>query len=141
MDQSDIEALVPGAQELVELYGYWPSFHDAEIVCLELNRLGRSRVQVHTFATTKELDGRGYYVTDRHALVSFLLEEVSSLQLRGFNHQNVISGLDLSKTADGFELHLDGCYGIEGRIACARLNIEMKPGIPEQSVYGKGAQA
>jgi Immunity protein 50 len=141
MDQSEIEALVPGAREVVELYGYWPSFHDAEVVCLELNRLGRSRIQVHTFEMTDEVDGRGYYVIEKHALVSFLLESVSTLQLDGFNDQNVISGLGLKKTAIGFELLLGGCYGIEGRIACAQLSIEMKPGIPEQSIYGESARA
>jgi len=62
MDQSEIETLVPGAREVVELYGDWPSFPDAEVVCLELNRLGRSRIQVHAFAMTDEVDGRGYYV-------------------------------------------------------------------------------
>lgn len=73
--------------------------------------------------------------------MSFLLEDVSSLQLEGFNDQNVISGLVLTKTADGFEIYLGGCYGIEGRIACAQLSIEMKPGIPEQSIYGESARA
>jgi Immunity protein 50 len=140
MDQNEIIDQVPGAQGLVDLYTCWPSFHDAEVVSLELNRQGRSRIKVHTFATMKEIDSRGYYVTDKHTLVSFLLEGVSSLQLNGFNHQNVIFGIDLKRTLAGYELLLEGCYGIEGRIECAQLFIEIEPWMQPQSIYADSTQ-
>jgi hypothetical protein len=135
MDQDGIVAQVPGADKLVNWFGHWPSFHDAEVINLELNRVGRSRVNLHTFATISELDNRGRYRTDKHTLVSFLLENISSMQLDGFNDQNVISMLGVNKTEDGFELVLGGCYGVEGCIWCTRLSVECEPGIPTQRIY------
>jgi hypothetical protein len=140
LDQDEILARVPGAVGLVEWFGHWPSFHDAEIVGVELNRMARSRIKVHTFATTDEVNSRGYYVTVKHALVSFLLENISDLNLAGFNDQNVISGLNVQKTEDGYELFLDGCYGIAGRVKCAQLLVEIEPGMPPHSVYSKVEQ-
>lgn len=137
MDVNEIAARVPGAHGLVEWFGRWPSFHDAEVVSIELNRTGASRVKVHAFSMTSEVDSKGHYVTEKHVLISFLLHDVSNVDLCCFNHQNVISGLDLQKTADGYDLILEPCYGVEGHIVAAQIAIEFEPGIPEQSVYAE----
>ena len=72
MDQDGIVAQVPGADKLVNWFGHWPSFHDAEVINLELNRVGRSRVNLHTFATISELDNRGRYRTEQTYTREFL---------------------------------------------------------------------
>jgi hypothetical protein len=43
---------IPGTLELVKWFGYWPSFHDAEVLDLELHRTGGSTVRIHTFEMT-----------------------------------------------------------------------------------------
>jgi len=53
---------ITGAAELHDWFGYWPDFHDAEIVSLHLNRQGISFLRVHTWETTKQVDDKGYYV-------------------------------------------------------------------------------
>jgi hypothetical protein len=135
MDESEIIALVPGAQELVQLFGYWPSFHDAEVVSVELNRMDLSRIKVHSFETSDVVHTLGHYITNKHTIVSFLLEDISGLHLDGFNDQNVISGLGLDRSDHGYTLILEDCYGINGSIECARIFIEMEQGIPPNSVY------
>jgi len=51
-----------GARELYSWFGYWPSFHDAEVVSLQMNRAGTSSIAVHTWHTTNEVDSKGYYI-------------------------------------------------------------------------------
>ena len=121
---------IPGAAELHDWFGDWPSFHDAEIIRLHLNRKGPSSLRVHTWETTKEVDEKGYYVMAKHVVVEFILETVYGLRLTGFNHQNVIFGLAIEKTDSGFRLTLDECYGLAGSIEAESLSILITPGVP-----------
>ena len=90
--------------------GRVPSFHDAEVLVLELDRGGATcRLRVHAFEITNEVDPAGYCVLARHALVSFVLSGVTDLELAGFNHQNVLSGLSISREVDGYRVELEPC--------------------------------
>jgi hypothetical protein len=135
MEQTKFPIDVPGAVEIVNWFGQWPTFHDAEIVSIELNRSGTSTLKVHTFVTTKELDARGCFMTNKHAVVSFLLDDICALQLDGFNHQNVIFDLELKRHNEGYEVVLGGCYGFEGRIVAREIQITFEAGVPPSSVY------
>ena len=121
---------VPGAMELHDWFGYWPDFHDAEIISLHLNRNGSSSLRVHTWETTKEVDGKGYYVQTRHVVVGFILENVSGLSLNGFNHQNVIFGLGIEEVVSGYRLTLDECYGLAGSVEADKILLRITPGKP-----------
>jgi len=121
---------IHGAAELQEWFGYWPSFHDAEIVGLHLNRKGSSSLRVHTWEMTKEIDEKGYYLLAKHVVVEFIFEAVSGLSLNGFNHQNVIFGLAIEKTNAGFRVTLDDCYGLAGSIEAENMSLRLTPGEP-----------
>jgi len=125
---------VPGSQSVFDWFGFWPSFHDAEVTSIELNRQGVSRLNVHCFSTTGRTNSRGHYVTEKHAIVSLLMEDITSIDLSDFNHQNVLSSLRVQQTKT-FEVFLDGIYGVTGRIATEKLSVELKPGVPEGSIY------
>jgi hypothetical protein len=90
-------ASIPGGLDLVAWFGRVPSFHDAEIVSLSLHRRAPSMLNIHAWNMTKEVDDHGYFVLDRHAVVTFILEDIMDLQLDGFSHQNVIGGLCLRR--------------------------------------------
>jgi Immunity protein 50 len=124
---------IPGAAELVSWFGRWPSFHDAEVINLTLNRSGVSTLKVHTWEMTSEIDGSGYFILRKHVLVTFLIEEILSLDLTDFNQQNVIFGLDLSRIDDGFQLRLDPCYGVSGTIAARKISVEYEPMPPSSA--------
>jgi hypothetical protein len=126
---------VPGARELIAWFGYWPSFHDAEVTSIELVRSGVSRISVHTFEATNELNQKGQYICRKHVIVEFLLGGISSLDLNAFNHQNVISGLVLTQAEQGYTLELEGCYGVDGAIAAESVEIKLAPGPPSDSLY------
>jgi hypothetical protein len=52
------------------------------------------------------------------------------LNLSGFNHQNVIFGLQIEKTSESFRLTLDGCHGVSGTIEAKEVSILLTPGKP-----------
>ncbi len=131
----DFILTIPGAKALIDRFGQWPSFHDAEVVALTLNREGESTMTVHVFRMTSQTDSHGKYICNLHTLVTFSFGEILAMDLGDFNHQNVIFGLGIAKTDDGFELTLHPCYGLTGTIRTATLAIRFIEGTPPGSVY------
>ena len=60
-----------------------PSFHAAEILSLHLRRTGQSVLRLHGWINTGAVGQDGYFVLDRHAIVTFTLSGVMELQLVG----------------------------------------------------------
>jgi len=117
------------ADRLVERFGGWPSFHDAEVVRLTLDRRGdggpTAEMLVHAWRMTDNVDERGYYVLEKHTLVRFLFERITSNELSAFNHQNVLFHLEITcETVDGlpqFRVSLDPSLGLGGSLVCRRV--------------------
>jgi hypothetical protein len=126
---------VPGLDELIAWFGYFPTFHDAEVTSILLDRLGSSRIIVHTWAMTGQVDDKGRYILRKHVMVSFVLDGIIDLNLEGFKYQNVLNSITLDGTAEGYELVLEGNYGTGGKIEAASIRIELNPGLPESSIY------
>ena len=122
---------IQGSAELHDWFGYWPNFHDAEIISLHLNRSGHSSMRAHTWEMTKEIDQNGYYVLTKHLVVEFVFENISGLDLNGFSHQNVVFGIEIQKTESGFRLTLQGCYGMEGSIEAEKMSLRLASGKPD----------
>lgn len=121
---------IPGASDLFAWFGFWPSFHDGEVLSLHLDRAGPSQLRVHTWEGTHQVDSRGYGVLQKHVVVTFILENISELELDGFSHQNVLAELTLTEDLDGYNLKLWPCYGISGQIKARLVRIELEPGMP-----------
>ena len=114
----------------MQWFGQWPSFHDAEILELHLDRAGRSWIKVHAWNMTDKVSAEGHCVLDKHAVVTFLLEGLTELELEGFSSQNVISGLQVERVEHGFRLTLDPCYGLAGTFEAAKASVDLTPGKP-----------
>jgi hypothetical protein len=119
-----------GADALIAWFGRWPSFHDAEILSVELNRTGASRIRIHTWNLTADVDAVSGYKIEKHCVVSFLLEQINALELADFSGQNVIFGLQIQKLETGYRLELSPCYGLAGYLIAKSIEIEFEPGIP-----------
>jgi Immunity protein 50 len=130
---TELEA-VEGATSLRDWFGYWPSFHDAEVIWLHLNRRAASSLLLHTWEMTKETDERGYYVLAKHVVVEFVLQEILGLSLNGFSHQNVIFGLTVETFENAFRLTLEDSYGIAGTIDAEQISIRLTPGKPKDTL-------
>jgi len=145
---TDAEALyasLPGGPELLAWFGGVPSFHDAEIVRVVLNRRAPSTLSIHTWKSTGRVDQQGYFILGRHAVVTFELIDVLDVQLEHFSSQNVVFGLLLSRAGarqdrmryyaanaspDDFEIELEPCYGLNGHVRCRDVSISFVPGKP-----------
>jgi hypothetical protein len=144
--ETTIYDAVSGGANLVRWFGHVPSFHDAEILSLHLRRKGQSILRLHGWTNTGTVGRDGYYVLDRHAIVTFTLNEVMDLQLDGFSIQNVIGGLVLRRAPDrperrgylaldplphDIEIELEPCYGLDGLIRARSVSITFAPGKPD----------
>ena len=120
---------ITGADRLTSRFGGWPSFHDAEVVRLILDRRSAqaptAAMLVHAWLMTDKVDDRGYYVLEKHTLVRFLFERITSIELSEFNHQNVLVGLEIAEEmVDGeraFRVTLDSSYGLSGSLVCGQI--------------------
>jgi hypothetical protein len=126
---------IPGLVELIDWFGFFPSFHDAEVISISLDRSGGCRVAVHTFETTKETDRSGRYVLRKHIIVTFVLERIKDVRLEGFNCQNVLSGISIARQRETYDLDLEGIYGVAGKIRAEAMRIELEPGGPPKSLF------
>ena len=91
---------------------------------------------------TAEVDSTGHYVCAKHAVVTFSMEGfpqdqhgLTKTRIEFFNHQNVLSSASVNKRPDGYELVLEGCYGVDASIASKRMSVTLEPGIPPGSMY------
>jgi len=103
---ANIETLIEGAEKVTSIFGFWPSFHDAEIVELHLWRgdslTERSHprfpvvtAKIHLWEITNEIDAKGYYVLRNHTLATLRFHDALHLEIKGFSNQNVIFGLSI----------------------------------------------
>jgi Immunity protein 50 len=133
---------IPGAADVIAWFDYWPTFHDAEVLSITLDREGGSRVAIHAFETTRDVDIRGRFKTVKHAVITFYLDSfpldrrgITNTRIECFNSQNVLSNARVNKTPEGFELVLDGCYGVDASVVCERMSVKVEPGVPDRSIY------
>jgi hypothetical protein len=127
----DISDRIAGAEKLLAVFGKWPSFHDAEVVRINLDRRSPDsehepilEALIHTWEMTREIDAAGFYGTRHHALVHLRFRGFDELQLEGFNHQNVLFDLSISDVKDRqadqlyFQVEFNPSHGL-GALFCA----------------------
>jgi hypothetical protein len=57
--------------------------------------------------------------------------------LEGFNHQNVISDLEIQEVDCGIELNLSPCFGVNGTIVASQISVDFEPRMPHEFTQGK----
>lgn len=124
----EITGSIDGAQAVLDWFGCWPSFHDAEIVELHLSRRGPSRLRILNWRVNWQVVEDGYYRREKEAVVTFVFDRITDLKLEDFSQQNVIFGLRIEKSEGGIRLILAPCYGISGFIEAAAVSVEVAPG-------------
>lgn len=141
-----IYADVPGGSELLSWFGEVPTFHNAEILSLHLDRTGTSEIKLHGWIMIQGVDANGHIVLDKQAVVTFTLDGIMDLQLEGFSAQNVIAGLVLQRATDrdrsghfslpqdafDIEIELLPSFGLSGFIRAKKVAISFVPGAPSK---------
>ena len=101
MDFFDPSPYVENSKMLTDIFGYWPSFHDAEIHEANLNVSDREpwvvgsaspvlEMTIHVFEMTKDLTPDGHFVLTKHTMTRLRFRNVEGLQLSDFSFQNCI---------------------------------------------------
>ena len=118
---------IEGFDKVVQVFGYWPSFHDAEILIFNLSRSSGSddgynspaiEFVVHGWEMTSEVTSGGFYKLQKHHIVHFRFYDIFDLEIEGFNHQNAIMSLEielLPENENGVSnlyIVLDPAYGL-----------------------------
>ena len=127
------ERKIEGVELLTNIFGRFPSFHDAEIISLKLDRgnfetLATLDLTIHVFEMTSEII-ENRYVLKNHTLVTFQFQEVVELELEGFDHQNVLQDLSIIDIRHRqlerikFEVTIPGITGLDGKFMCRTIKI------------------
>jgi hypothetical protein len=130
----DETQFVENAGALSQVFGEWPSFHDAEVHTMLLDRSGAHgaslEAQVHVFRMTDEVDAQGFYVLTHHSLVGLRFDDISLVQLRWFNTQNALSDLLLEavdpQANEGgrrYRVRFGSAWGVEAELLCNRIAV------------------
>jgi len=134
---SGIEATIKNSNLLTQVFGRWPSFHDAEVISMELfrNAGGVSqpnlRSKIHVFEMTSEIDAQGFYVLKNNVLVTFLFGGIDESFVNGFNQQNVLWGLSIADISPRqlerlqFEVNFASSFGVQAEFKCSNVEIEV----------------
>ena len=140
-----IESKIQNSTLLIDIFERWPSFHDAEVLRITLDR-GESQslgpylqATIHVFEMTSQIDERGRYVLKNHVAVTLRFSEISELSLEGFHQQNVLQGLYIADVSDRqlerikFEVSFEGIFGVTAKFQCNSISVEsVEPYVREQ---------
>lgn len=105
-------------QALLDHLGYWPSFHDANVISFTGPNAESQTVDLvlHTFEMTSEVDAKGYYILNKHILVTFHFDGVHDASLERFDSGNILFGLEITRpdAANSFHVKLDSVMDMPG---------------------------
>ena len=127
---------ITGQESVIALFGDWPTFHDAEVLSLSLERafpvktgisLARLKVVVRWYEPANVGTAEFHMTMKRGAIITFLFHGVSDVNLEDFNYQNVINSLKVSPSEDGkkrLKVEIESIWGIGGFWLCERAEVE-----------------
>ncbi len=124
---------IKNAEKIIQTFNEWPSFHDAEVHRVVLDRSGSEgptlEAQIHVFKTTNEVNASGHYVHNHDSIVTFRFTGVDLLQLDDFNRQNVLSSLDITSIDPGqhegrlLSVRMPSIYGLDIEFECMQCEV------------------
>ena len=135
-----IESRIEGSEKLTRIFGYWPSFHDAEVMELKFWRgevnpevglytFPVLTVKLHLWEMTNDVNTKGFLVLQKHTLATIRFHDVLKSRIEGFNHQNAILGLDIGQEerSEGpspvFQVSFRPAFGIDATLSCLRVEL------------------
>lgn len=111
----EIPSYLHGYESIVEIYGRWPSFHDAPVIRWA-NHADVIELEVEAGEMTSEVDARGYHVIAKQCVVVFRFTGIIARELDQFMPENILFELGFSSVTDFtakeiFEVELNSALG------------------------------
>jgi hypothetical protein len=118
------EHFVVNADKLVSVYGRWPSFHDAEIETVIMDRRGPFiQIRLEAHERTDELTEEGVYRRLKRCVITFRFTDVENLALDDFNHQNVIAEMVMHR-GEKVKVEIQGIFGMSAQFQCSDVIVD-----------------
>jgi hypothetical protein len=122
--RADPGVVVGNLDTVVQRFGRWPSFHDAEIVRIVLDREGVVLdLQIKVALTLAEADTAGYFKLEKPTLVTLRFAGVDELEIGDFNQQNVIGDLAFDTAGTRIKVTIWPTFGLGGSLSCERIEV------------------
>ena len=141
---NDPATFVEASKRLTHIFGRWPSFHDAEVIAVDLWRgdiCPERNSWVGPVLTAKIQVLEATQVGAQHAgddiLATLRFHDVYNLQLLDFNHQNAIIELSLTREfPDGgrppfCRVCFEQAFGIAASFCCSRVEVAAAEPFPQ----------
>ncbi|UWP91175.1 immunity 50 family protein [Aliiroseovarius crassostreae] len=129
MTKTSLLSQLPGGNSVIEYFGREPKFHDAEITSIHLAQGAPSRITLHAWNTTNAIDSKGYFLTDKHALVEIEFLSIDRIELSDFDigHTSIVFSLEFTGSLETTEVSWTSSVGAEGRIVGKGVSISISP--------------
>ncbi len=123
----DPDVVIIGASKLIDIYSYFPSFHDAKVESILIETDGPT-ITIRFITNDAAYCGDELQNPDQLAKVVMQWSEVSDLRILGIDRRNWIDGLVFSMDGTTIRSELELMDGIEGFIVARRVEVvEAKP--------------
>ncbi|UBM27039.1 immunity 50 family protein [Pseudomonas sp. p1(2021b)] len=124
---------VQNSGKVVKALGFWPGFHDAEVISVSASRSGvgnptsssaRLCVNVRYYKEIGQGTADYEVVCFQNLLIEFLFDDLRFFSVEDFNHQNVIDAIEFLRVDDQLiEVNIRSIFGFGGVIRCARVEV------------------
>lgn len=118
--------LVINKEKLVDFLGYFPTFHDDEILSVQFDRKGPTIfMEISTRQWTNEVDERGSLKYGKKGLITFRFDGVEQVKLEGeCLIQNVILDMWFTEHEQDVLTQIQSSFGLGGTIVSKSVMIE-----------------
>lgn len=134
---------IVNTEKVVEALGYWPTFHDAEVISFSAERAlpvgngstcARLAVHVRQYSAVGEGTAQYELVLQKSLLVRFVFNGACDLELSDFNSQNVIDSITVSRfekdEAASLRVDIESIWGFGGSLRCSSVVVEAVEVLP-----------
>lgn len=134
---------IDGSEKVLKALGFWPSFHDAEVISFSVSRalpldtkICFAKLAVHVRQYAEVGVGTAEYALAivKSILVNFIFSGVSGLSVSEFNHQNVINSIEFrsaeSLGAPSISVDIESIWGLGGSLQCNSVVVESVEELP-----------
>lgn len=109
-----------GASRLVDWFGSWPTFQDAQLIEVNLSTEEDSSIKLRTAERKPNDTARG---VGKIALVTFYVNEIIDVQLQGFSKESVLSELQIEQSGDAFKISWTSAASTSGSITAGKVSV------------------
>jgi len=126
-----------GTESVIAALGYWPSFHDAEVIAFSAERalpfkrdetIAHLAVHVRQYESVGEGTAQYEQILRKSILVRLAFKGACDFDLSDFNHQNVINAITVSASgvseSAGLLVNIESIWGFGGSLRCQSVEVE-----------------